>query len=279
MTNNHILILSVKMSSRPLKRKLTETGYSHAKKAKVAVRAMPAKLSSYRGLAKIVRKEIKRTAEKKVWIDFSANVPLSTAVGGVPVNKNLLPTLSQGTSNSNRVGNEITVVSGMTRGYVNILPYSITTNPLSTPTMVKMWLCYSKKLATTNLGNTDIATAFFDTNAGSAGFQGNMLDMILTANKDNWVILQERAVELGATYASSGGSVGTGGYFDNSKCILPFEFDFTKYVSRLMYDDTGTAPTNKNLFLVFQAVYADGSSSAIQPAELHIVTRVEYIDT
>lgn len=266
------------MSSRPLKRKLTETSYA-SKKQKMAVRYMPYVPKKFTGLGKLVRAEIIKAAEKKVWISYGANNSISTCQpGGVPAGLNLIPILSQGTTNSTRVGNEIRVTSAYAKGIVNILPYNATSNVLSTPVLVKIWLAYSRKIVATTLGLTDIGSTFFEVNSGNTGFQGNALDMILSPNKDNWVVLDTREFELGATYASSTGPVGTGGYFDNSKMSMPFLFDYGKHLSTLMYDDNNTGCTNKNLFLVFQVVYADGSSTSITPAEVHYNIRVEYVD-
>jgi len=229
-----------------------------------------------------VKNAISKNLENKVYVNYGSNLAITTAGSGsnptfVP---NLLPPLVQGGSQQNRIGNEVKIKYAYVRGYVNLLPYSVTNNPLSTPIMVKMWLCASKTINTNAISSTDITTTFFETGSGSAGFQGNMLDLCLSNNKDSWTIYATKKFELGATYASSGGQVGTGGYFDNSKMTIPFYFSYGRHFkSSLKYTDQATnIPTNRNLFLVIQAVNADGSSTAVSPAEYHFQTRITFED-
>jgi len=265
-------------SNRPLKRKLTETS-NYRTKRQTMMKYVPYRAPRYTGIRKVVREEIQNAAERKIWISYAANVNINTATNVVPSWINLVPILSQGQGNSQRIGNEVRVVKGEVNLVINILPYNNITNTLSTPVRGRIWLCYPRKYVTTNLGSTNIAADFFEVNNGNVGFQGNMLDMVLTPNKDSWAILEERIFDLGATSATSSGAVGTAGYFDNSKMSLPFSFDYGKYISKLHYDDGASAgPTNKSLFLVMQLVYADGSTNSVTPGEAHYNCRVEYTD-
>ena len=228
-----------------------------------------------------VNRVIARNTENKVHIIYGSNVSITTAAGGtVPTSVNCLPVLGTGVGSFQRIGDEIKIKKAAIKGYINLLPYAAITNPLSTPIYVKMWLCSSKIVNTSSLSSTDIGTQFFDTGSIAAGFQGNMLDMTLSNNLNNWKIHAQRTVQLGATSVSSTGQVGSGGYFDNSKMSVPFYFNWAKYMkSKLKYNDSATnVITNKNLFLAFQAVNADGSSSAINVAEFHYSQRIEYED-
>lgn len=266
--------------ARPTKRKsyFGRSSTASSKKTKV-VKYAPYKAPRYTGIRKIVRDEIQNAAEKKVWISYAANIACPTASNSVPTWVNLIPTLSQGTGQSARIGNQIRVTKGMVDITVNLLPYNSTTNPLSTPVEGRLFLGYPSKVVTTNLGTTNIATEFFEINNGTAGWQANMLDMVLTPQKDSWVVLQEKRFRLGATYASTGGAVGTSGYFDNSEMSRTFSFDFGKYVSTLRYDDAvSTQATNKSLFVWVQLVYSDGSLSSLIAGEWHYNVRVEYTD-
>lgn len=249
----------------------------------------PYKKRAYRRRAKkvtpavksYVKRIISSNNENKMVIQYGINQAITTASATNPTYiQNLLPSLAQGTGKSNRIGNDIKIKYAYVRGFVNLLPYSATLNPLSTPIQVKIWLCSSKTVNTNNIASTSIASDFFEVNNASAGFQGNLLDMMLTPNKDSWVIHATKTFELGATYASTNGQVGTAGYFDNSKMIRPFYFNYGKYFkSVLKYNDqTLNIPTNKNLFLVFQAVNADGSTTAINCAEYHFTSRCEFED-
>lgn len=230
-----------------------------------------------------VSKAIHSNAENKVYISYTSNQALNVLGVAASVYGNnavyLLPQLSQGAGQGVKTGNEIKIRKAVVRGFVNLLPYNATSNPLSTPVHVKMWLVSFKTI------NSGLSTAinyanFFETGNLSASFQGNLLDMCFSQNKDLITVYKTKRFELGATYASTGGQVGTGGYFDNSRMSIPFYFDYSKHFrGTLKYNDTATnVPENRNCWLITQVVMADGSTSTLQPAEYHWNIRVEYED-
>jgi len=228
-----------------------------------------------------VRKAISRNIENKCWYTYGANSSLITATPTTnPTHANLLPTnFLQGTGKSQRIGNEITIKKAYIRGRINLLPYNATTNPLSAPILVKMWVVSNK------LSNTFIPTvasnwaSFFDTVNSAVAFQNSPLDMILDVNKDAWTLHASKTFKLGAGSMTSTGPVGSSAYFDNSSMSVPFYFNYGKYIKKVKYDDALTNnPTNRNLYLVLQAVNADGTSTAQIPAETHFSTTVIYED-
>jgi len=230
-----------------------------------------------KSIVKIVKSVLSRQAENKVWVDYGVNQSIICTSGATPAYKNLLPLLSYGTGVSARIGNEVRVKSGYIRGHVNILPYDAgaqTSNIL--PLYVKMWVISSRQINTQALTATNIATNFFEIGGGSSGFQGNMLDMEFSPNKDSWIIHATKTCKLGVGSTSS--NVNTTSYFDNSPFSMPFQFNFGKKISVLKYDETVTNASNKNLFIVFQVVPANGNSGAFNLAEYHYTTRVEYED-
>lgn len=254
---------------KPAKRVYRKRGAKKATKKPIVSRAVK----------QYVRKYVHARSENKVLISSNVNQSLNTAGSGSnPVSINLCPTVAQGTTHVTRIGNEIKLVKAFIRGYVNLLPYNALTNPLSTPVMVKLWICSNKKIQSTNF--TSIGSGdFFEDNANTANFVGNLKDMMLSVNKENWNVYATKTFELGATYSSSSGPVGTNSYFDNSKMIIPFYFNFGKHLkTTLKYNDSDTNPTNRNMFLLLQAVYADGSTSAVTPAEYHYHIRWEFED-
>ena len=226
-----------------------------------------------------VKKAIHRSQENKVFIRYGANNTITTASGGNPTYLNLVPTPTQGVAQNQRIGNSIKVVKAYIRGHVNLLPYNASTNPYVGPVYVKMWVCSNKQYNTATISGTSIATDFFELGSGSAGFQGNMLDLDFTANKDNWIIHKTKTFELGTTAVAGFASANSSAWNDNSRFTRPFYFSLgSKMRKKLNFVDTATDPTNINMFLVFQAVYADGSSSAVNSAEFHYTSRYEYED-
>lgn len=236
------------------------------------VSKVPLAIKSY------VKKALHVNIENKVLTSYAANQSINVAVSNVPSWINLMPVVSAGIGSGNRIGDEINVVKAYIRGRINILPYNVTTNPLS-PVLVKMWLVSHRRINSNQLTDTDISTTFFTINNGTIGFQGNMLDMIFTPNLDSWKIYKTKSFELGSS--SSSGTTGSAGtYFDNSAMTVPFYFEYAKHVGKVKYLNGASVPQNKNLFLVIQVITADGSSSAssIQPAESHFVSRIEFED-
>lgn len=227
-----------------------------------------------------VRKAIHSQIENKHFFSYAANNAIVTASTSTPTSLNLLPSLAIGASDGQRVGNNIKIVKGVITGFVNILPYSATLNPLSTPIMVRIWIVSGRQLNSNNFANYSPGTNFFEAGSSQVGFQGTMLDMVLRNNTQEYIVHAQKTFKIGAGYASGTGPVGTSGYFDNSPMSRKFTFNWGRYVrSKLIYNDAVTnIPTNRNMFIVFQAVNADGSSSAVNPAEFHYTNEVLYED-
>lgn len=250
-------------------------------RARRPYKRVPRKRSGGRkAITKIVKSIISRQAENKVWADYGANLAIQSASATVPQARNLLPLLSPGTGVSSRIGNEVRVKTAYIRGHVNLLPYNVSTNFNALPCYVKMWLCSSRQINTQSISATSIATTFFEAGATSTGFQGNMLDIDFSPNKDVWIVHSTKTVKLGAGYVTSAGSPVSGGsYFDNSPMSVPFQFNYGKKCGTLKYDESITNATNKNMFLVFQVVPANGDGGSLNNmAEFHYTTRVEYED-
>lgn len=230
-----------------------------------------------------VNRAIARKDENKRWLDFGINAFIgctpNAATSGVPKSLNLVPILTQGTTNSQRIGNKISIRRAVVKGHINMLPYNPSDNITPAPVLVKMWLLKSKSINTTQLSLTPAANDFFEVNSGTLGFQGNMLDLMLGVNTEFYTVYKTKTIRVGAggntnTFPSANVQA-----FDNSPFTVPFTFPYTKHLKKsIMYNDNATQPTNDNLFLVFQAVYANGASNAIHPAELHHHIQVDYED-
>lgn len=265
--------------SKPIK--INKSKYGVRRRRPVVKKALSKALSN-RIFAKKVLKVIHKQAENKVWITYGVNQSITTASGTTFTNVSLMPTMSQGTGHNNRVGDDISVVKAYIQGMVNLLPYSSINNPTVGPTYVKIWILGVRNIQNSNiLSSSTLSSNFYETNSGSVGPQGNILDIILTVNKQNFIVYNTKTILLesgatqGATYYNSAGA-SCGG---NGRFTAPFYFDVTKHLGKLKFDDTApTQPTNKNLFICFQAVYADGTSLALTPAEYHYSYRVEFED-
>ncbi|AYP28736.1 MAG: putative capsid protein [Cressdnaviricota sp.] len=223
-----------------------------------------------------VKAQIHRQVENKVITDYQINQTIVTANSvTAPYYVPLTPMIAQGVASNGRIGNVVTVVKGWIKGYVNLLPYNVTTNP-TLPLRVKLWLCSerSSNAAATLNQLPGVSDFFQNVNGLNGNFQGNMLDILRSPNTDNWIIHATKTMELGLT-----AQYGTfGGYADNSKFQLPYFFNFKKHLGKCKFDDGSNYITNRNLFLIIQCVAADGSLAAYQSAENHYTIRWEYED-
>lgn len=224
-----------------------------------------------------VKKSIHAQLENKVYIDYGANQTITNASAGTPTGKYLLPVVSQGTAQNQRVGNELTIRYASVSGYVNLLPYSSITNPEPAVQLVKMWIVSGKRINSNNITQYDWSK-WFEVGATNAPFQGNTLDMLLSHNKDDFTVYATRSFKLGMS-TDSKGSNPVNSYFDNSPMTQKFYFNFTKSVrKKLKFNDGSGTPNNANMWIIFQAVNADGTTTAINSCEFHYQTKIVYED-
>ena len=228
---------------------------------------------------KTIKRIVHSQIENKVDSDYGANLALNCATSLLsPTFYAMHPTPGVGTGQSQRIGNEINVRSAVIRGRINCLDYNATTNPVLSPIIVKMWLCRRKNSSVGINGNPTLTNfnQFFQAGSTTVGFQNNILDMLFQVNKDYWTVVGQKQIQVQPWGTSNtGATAGIGG--GSEKVSVPFSFSFAKHLGKLKYNDSGTDPTNKELFLVFQTIYSNGvtPASGVTMAELHFDT--EYI--
>jgi len=242
--------------------------------------AQTAQSATLEQLVKSTVRSILPRPEKKFFMNYGANQPLTTcAGGGFPTYINMVPSITTGSTVNTRVGNEVEVVEAKMKLAVNLLPYNVTTNPNITPLYVKIYLVSSRTLNTSTLTATNINSSFFILAPNPLGFQANMLDVVMPINEEGWQVHLTDVVKLGTGYGSATGPVSTSSWFDNSSISHIFEFDISRILGRLRYANNAADPYNKNLFLVMQAVNADGTAGGLYvPAEYHFTFQVKYTD-
>jgi len=234
-------------------------------------------------VSKAVKSYVKRTIsaniENKVHVDYAVNQSITTASGGSAItHRQLLPSLIQGVSSGQRIGNNIKVKSAVIRGSVNLLAYNITTNPVIIPAYVMVWVLRSK-LKNQGFGASNAPHDLFDAGNSTVGPQGNLLDTMFPINSQSWICCYKRKIKLGATTNVSP----VNGFADMSSYSVPFTISYGKHIKTLKYDDSTTGgqsiPVNTNLNIVFTCVSASGdNSSQYQMAEYHMTNTIIYED-
>jgi len=240
-----------------------------AKKPK-SKRSRKPKVSS--AVQNYVKSQIHVNTENKTAQLIQLNQSIAPLTG---YSQNLIPQAAQGLTQQNRIGNEIRIVKGIIRGYVNLLPYNAVSNPLCIQRVRIMLLAMkddnSSTLSTSGIwqyGNT------------SLDLQANIGDCLYAINKDKFVKYYDKTCILASPSQSSLTNGTSGQYFSNDKFQIPFYIDWGKHVkSKLKYNDATSVCTNRNMFLWITSVNADGTSTAVTPAECHTFYDVAFEDS
>lgn len=250
------------------------------KSMKITKRVYKRKTAKKPTISKAVKTYVKKALDGEIEDKMTINYGINLGINGSaaqPANVTLVPHIAQGLGKSQRTGNEIIVKKSYIKGYINILPYNSVTNPFTQPILVKLYVISSKVSNSSTLSTSDVANTFFDTVNSNLGFQGNMLDLMLPVNTEKFRLHYSKVIKVGVANALS---INSAGATDNSSFSVPFSFDLAKITGKLKFDDTTTAPTNKNIWLLLQAVAPDGSTGVApnQVAEFHFVHSISYQD-
>jgi len=153
--------------------------------------------------------------------------------------------LSQGTNQSQRIGNRINPTSLKLRGCISIINSSITAN------MFFRIIVLRKKAGVDStagfygnlfqLGGTAIAPG------------GTLLDCMRTVNKDFFTVVKQKIIFIGSSDSAT--SVMPG---NTTATARMFTFDLSKHCPRLQYNDGTTFPQNWGLYCCIVPVNANG---------------------
>lgn len=222
-----------------------------------------------------VKKYVKRTIhtqnENKTQQYIGLNQSISPLTG---YSLNILPQLSQSTSQVGRIGNEVNVTRGVIRGLVNLLPYNSVSNPLCMQRVRIMVL----SMKDDNSGTLS-TTGIWQYGNSALDLQANLGDTMYCINKDKFVKYYDKTFALGSPSQSSLTNNLAGQHFSNDKFQIPFYFDYSKHLkSKLKFNDSTSVCTNRNMFLWITSVNADGSATAVTPAEAHVFLDLQFED-
>jgi len=226
-----------------------------------------------------VKKIISSNVEDKMYNQYVTNTGITSVAAVTPTNLFLLPQITQGLTTGTRIGNSIKIKRATTSVIVNLLPYNVTTNFLSAPILVRVFLIASKFYMGTTFNTSNPASNLFSVSGGNVGPSNSPIDMLLPFNTDLFTIYGEKQFKIGASSATSAGLISTGAYFDNSSMSKKVTFNWgNKFKSAIKFDDNSGIPSNRNLFLAFVCCNADGSATSSTPCEYHLVNTVVYED-
>lgn len=218
----------------------------------------------------IAKSEVSRQVEDKEYItaitgDTIGSGPIQFGTANFITNNIIdvstetlnLVTQANGLTENGRIGNRIRLKSCVLRGTLNCSP-----TPL-TPHYLKIWVVSSKlypNSCTASVMEQICRTEFFNTSptSSSAGMTGQMIDLCRTVNEDTLMVYTSRVYKLGFSSLPNPGLTQAGN--NDFSYSRTFKLYLGRHMNkRIVYNDTAADPRNKKLFIVFEAVPADGS--------------------
>lgn len=204
---------------------------------------------------------------------------------------NNLLLIEQGTGQGNRVGNKISTVSATLRGVIrpNIL-WEAVGNYNPCPMYVVIWVVSLAKHLTDSMSSLDTVceNSFFQDGNVSSGFQGTLVDLTRTVNRQHVRVHTKRVYKLGFSEYQS--SFGINGQNNGAQRFMNNDFPLSKIFSiklrfqrNVTFNDGTTNPTNMRRQYFFMIPYrVDGdvwktnSGQLNGPVPLHVDFAVDY---
>lgn len=174
--------------------------------------------------------------------------------------------ITQGTGFANRIGNKVRTKKLVLTMMFWPAPFNAVTNPVPSPTEVGLWLIKLKPTLNDNVTtvNTICQGSFLQAQNSNIGLWGTVEDLMTPINKDSVQLLGFKKLKIGySAYGNAGTNANTQHYHNNDyNYNQKVVWDLTKHVDKnLIWDDSATEPTNRHIYLVMQALRADGSAN------------------
>ena len=231
------------------------------------------------------RSTVSRTVKKYVKRTIHANVPLkrdwnngsgilNNALGliATPVQFPILPEMTQGTGEGERIGDRIKVRQSHLVINVWARAYNSSTNSLCKEQYVKIWIVKAKQLTqgATTIPNADIAR-WFQLGSTATGFSNDLTDTSRDVNTNLFTVKYQKVCKIGFASASSGGAappLSTTAPNNDFKLHHQFKINCGKYMKKMLtFQDNTTPCSNDNLYVVMQTVAYDNTIVTSAPCE------------
>lgn len=235
-----------------------------------------------------VSKTIHRNLENK-----SYQIQWSQQLGGF-ANNNLLYAfpltpysgglnISQGVTQSTRVGNKIRPRRLMWNMMFSPTAYNATTNSAPQPLEIEVYLCSMKKCPGELPLQTDIAN-FYQSNASSIAPTGSLIDFTQEVNSDMFNCHKRLRFKIGfASFNGTGLNVGIQSFNNNDfKINIHRKINIMKYCPKVVtYNDSAVSPTSRCVFALVNVSPCIGGtqfSAGQLPLRLDSTISLEYED-
>jgi len=175
--------------------------------------------------------------------------------------------LLQGTGQGDRIGNKVRVIKAMLRYTAAVTAYDVIFNPIPQPMEFMIIIGYVKATPTVAPTAGQVAVLFQNGNTTSSP-TGDISDLIQPYNTDFWCIKKTIRHKLGNSVNEGTGSAASRAYYANNdyKFNVVNSVNITNiYPKNLVFTDNSTGPQNAALFMMVQAINANGTLVGTQP--------------
>lgn len=266
-----------------IRRKMRPSG------GKKAIVRKALKKSWKRSVAKVAKKVINQMAENKVaTYSFSAQPfclqSTTTSLAGnyyvVSPSTTAYYTITQGTGNTNRVGNSISTKRLMVNLAICPRSYNATTNNTMIPSEVLVYFYKVKGYTNAFQSATDIQN-FYENGSTTTGPLGYLMDINAKLNKDAYTYLTHKRYKVGRSVVGSTTNLTAANY--NSATNNDFKWNVVDKISltrfcpkTLTFSDNTVSPSQPYIHMLIQVIAADGTILALDQQPINVYGKVEY---
>lgn len=223
--------------------------------------------SSFRkAVKKVINSE---TESKQAW--FSSGNTLTSFNSGINSSGDILqviPNISQGTGNAQRIGDKLTAKYCNVKGHLRIIPNDVQDSTTLPQVYVRLMLISAKfrqNYTDVTGSSSQLASGLLKKGATTTGWTGVLSDIHAPINTDLFTLHGERRFYLNQSYVGTAGPSAPSASIavDVAKTIKFFNFNLKCKNKIIRYDanmGSSIQPVNWAPFLVVGYSYLDGSS-------------------
>lgn len=187
--------------------------------------------------------------------------------------------IGQSVQAGSRLGNKIKIKSVHLNYVLRPNDYINPFNLTPTPSNVLLYLGYVKNAPSFVPVASDF-TQFYQAGSSVQAPFGTLKDSIAILNKDYWVIKKRWMEKIGFASNDGTGGQAAGQYYSNNdyKLNATRRIDITKYcVKTCTFNDGASGVTNRNLYFMFEAVAANGTTYGATTLPCNIDYWIDFV--
>jgi len=187
--------------------------------------------------------------------------------------------ISQGTGQGARLGNRIKIKSVHLNYVLRPNPYG-EFNLAPVPCNVLLYLGYVKNAPSYAPTSATDFSQFFQGGNSVYAPAGTLKDGISIINKDWWVIKKRWIEKIGYAFNDGTGAIPGNQYFANNdyKYNVTKRLNITKYCQKTcVFNDAAGGQTNRNLFLMYEAVSSTGFNLGATALPINIDYWIDFV--